>query len=537
MSTLPVTQARSAYARRDWRAVYEHLHPVREELDAEDLVVLAEAAWWLGDVSASRALAERAFEGLLAAGAVEKATDRAQRLALSWGVRGDVAAAMGWLHRAERLLRDLPRGVLHGRQRYLEVGFVLLQQGDTGGSGFDPLAVVTEIRDLAEQHDDATLACFALVVEGLAAISTGETARGFAALDEAMLPVLAGRVDALWAGDVYCTTIHVCDELADLARMREWTASLARWATPLSQTFMYAAVTRVHELQVASAEGDWDLVEEELGRHSESLVGAHGWLSGVGFYELGEVRRLRGDTDDARAAYDRARSFGIDPQPGAALLLRTEGRVGEALAQLRIAIADAPRLGRARLLLPAVELALEVGERAAAEAFASELAGTARFHGTPGLVARAAQASALLSLDAGRPADAVPQLQRAAAVYREQRYRYATAEVHEQLARAHRMLGDTGRADAELATARAIYERLGARPDVDRLSPRSLPGGLTAREAEVLTHVAAGASNRDVARALVISEKTVGRHLANIYTKIGVGSRTAAAAWAREHGL
>src|SRR5690606_19641515 len=83
VSTLSLTQARSAYARRDWRAVYEHLHPVREELDAEDLVVLAEAAWWLGDVPASRALAERAFEGLLTAGAVERAAERAQRLALS----------------------------------------------------------------------------------------------------------------------------------------------------------------------------------------------------------------------------------------------------------------------------------------------------------------------------------------------------------------------------------------------------------------------------------------------------------------------
>ena len=61
------------------------------------------------------------------------------------------------------------------------------------------------------------------------------------------------------------------------------------------------------------------------------------------------------------------------------------------------------------------------------------------------------------------------------------------------------------------------------------------PGGLTKREVEVLAGIAAGASNRDVAKQLFISEKTVGRHLANIYVKLGVSSRTAAAAWAHEN--
>jgi DNA-binding NarL/FixJ family response regulator len=105
------------------------------------------------------------------------------------------------------------------------------------------------------------------------------------------------------------------------------------------------------------------------------------------------------------------------------------------------------------------------------------------------------------------------------------------------MAAAHRAAGDTDRADAETATALAIYRQLGAAPDVARLTARDRPCGLTEREVEVLAAVAAGATNREVASALVISEKTVGRHLANIFTKIGVGTRTAAAAWAREHGL
>jgi DNA-binding NarL/FixJ family response regulator len=69
------------------------------------------------------------------------------------------------------------------------------------------------------------------------------------------------------------------------------------------------------------------------------------------------------------------------------------------------------------------------------------------------------------------------------------------------------------------------------------LAPAALPAGLTAREVEVLRLVATGQSNAQIATALVLSEKTVARHLSNIFSKLGVGSRTAATAYAFEHGL
>ena len=98
-------------------------------------------------------------------------------------------------------------------------------------------------------------------------------------------------------------------------------------------------------------------------------------------------------------------------------------------------------------------------------------------------------------------------------------------------------LGDVRQATAETATAAAIYQRLGAAADVARIATRSHPGGLTEREVEVLSRVSTGLTNREVAAVLVISEKTVSRHLASIFLKAGVSSRTAAAAWAREHHL
>jgi DNA-binding NarL/FixJ family response regulator len=102
-------------------------------------------------------------------------------------------------------------------------------------------------------------------------------------------------------------------------------------------------------------------------------------------------------------------------------------------------------------------------------------------------------------------------------------------------------LGDESSAERELAAARATFRRLGATPMADvassLLAPRSPPGGLTAREVEVLRLVAAGRSNAQIAAELVLSEKTVARHLSNIFGKLVVGSRTAAAAYAFEHGL
>ncbi len=101
------------------------------------------------------------------------------------------------------------------------------------------------------------------------------------------------------------------------------------------------------------------------------------------------------------------------------------------------------------------------------------------------------------------------------------------------MALAHRGLGDADTAAADSATADAIYRQLAV--EVPSTCGDPSPGGLTKREVEVLTQIASGATNREVAQAMVISEKTVGRHLANVYAKLAVSSRTAAVAWAFEN--
>lgn len=528
-----LTDARTAHDRCDWAVSREWFARLRAAggLDVEDLVRLGTAQWWLGEVQESLEVAEEVYRRRLADRLVEEAAQGALELAQTWVTAGDTAIGQAWLGRARQLLSDHPRSRAHGYLAYVELGFGLEDDA--------PLTegVSREIADAGVRFDDPALRCLALVSAGLTAVHAGDVERGFDLLDEAMLPVLAGSVPAIWSGDVYCSVVHVCEALGDTARMRAWTEAMESWATPLSRRFTYYGVSRVHRLQLCSVEGDWGRVERELSGVSRELAPTHGWVAGEGYRELGDVRRLVGDTAGAEVAYGRARDLGIDPQPGEALMLLAEGRGEEAASGLRAALTNTGELGRARMLPAAVEVALAGGHHEEAEQLAARLARTASRYASAGLAARADLATARV-LGAGGDWDrALEHAERAGAVYREQHARYALAQVHEVSAVARRGLGDQPGAAADAATALAVYRGLGARPDAERLLGGHLPGGLTAREVEVLACIASGAANHQVAEQLVISDKTVARHLANIYLKIGVSSRTAAAVWAHDHGV
>ena len=146
-------------------------------------------------------------------------------------------------------------------------------------------------------------------------------------------------------------------------------------------------------------------------------------------------------------------------------------------------------------------------------------------------------------LAAGDPRSALPKLRAAAAGWRDLDAPYETARVRVLIASACRALGDAETADREVAGARATFEQLGATPDVERLdalkqpADRLAPGGLSRREVGVLRLVATGLTNRAIATELVLSERTVERHVSNIFVKIAVTSRAAATAYAYEHHL
>jgi DNA-binding CsgD family transcriptional regulator len=214
------------------------------------------------------------------------------------------------------------------------------------------------------------------------------------------------------------------------------------------------------------------------------------------------------------------------------------------MSSISTALAEATwdRLARAKLLPAQVEIAVTAGNLLAATAAADELEEIAERYATPWLRAVADLARGRLDLIAGNPEAASGALRRALHHWQTLDLPFEVASTRVLLGSASRSVGDAEGAAASFEAAAAIFERLGADADAARARElreggSSLPDGLTAREAEVLRLVSSGRTNKQVARELFLSEKTVARHLSNIFDKIGVSTRAGATAYAFEHNL
>jgi ATP/maltotriose-dependent transcriptional regulator MalT len=275
----------------------------------------------------------------------------------------------------------------------------------------------------------------------------------------------------------------------------------------------------------------------------EQLTSGYGeMVAGAAFYQLAELHRLRGEFDDAEQAYRDALRYGWDVQPGLAQLRLAQGRNGPAAAAIRRALAEATDVRqKARVLPAAVDVLLAVGNLPAAADAASELARIADEYGTSTLQGVAAYAVGAVRLAEGVPERASAPLRRAFQTWRELDVPHEAARARVLIALACRALGDEDAAAMELEAARQVFVELGAVPDTARVDSlhrdSARAGGLSPRELEVVRLLAVGRSNQAIASELVLSEKTVARHVSNIFGKLGVHSRTAAAAYAFEHGL
>jgi DNA-binding NarL/FixJ family response regulator len=523
--------ARTAHGRRDWHASYTAFVRAGEDspLGIDDLDAMAAAAWQLGYGKESLRVAERVYAQLVRTDP-SAAAMKAVEVALAWVTRGDLNIGQGWMNRARRLLEGAPEGPTHGYLAYLDA-LTSLMSRDVEGL---PLRVAT-LRDVCSRLDNPAVTALCHVAEALAAIGEARIVEAYGLIDEAMLPVLADQVPIDWAGDIYCVVLNQCHRLADLPRMRALTQSMERWCNDFAVSANYGGVCDVHRLQLLAATDDYRALEHRLLATSRALEEVNSSAAGEGHYQLGEVRRLLGDADGAYAAFARARALGVEPQPGEALLRCRTGDSDTAWADLRVALAVEDRTGRMRLLRGAVEVALARDHLDEAERHCTEMESTAADYSTPGYRAWAAHARGAILVRREQHEAAIAALQAALREYRTQLSRYEAAQVYEWMAIAHRGLGDQELAAADTATAENIYSQLGIEPA--QVCGADAPGDLTRRELEILRLVASGATNRGVAAQIFISEKTVGRHLANIYAKLGVSTRTAAVAWAREKNL
>jgi DNA-binding CsgD family transcriptional regulator len=541
-TTRPLLLGREAFARQAWGDAHANLSAAdaQSSVEIDDLERLAIAAHMLGLVDDATHAWERAHQAAVRAGDPARAARHAFHLIMGFGGRGEFAQASGWFARAVRLVDEAGPDCVERGYLLIPQALRSLDEGDPSAA-FDFFAQAAAI---ADRFDDLDLATLGRLGRGQSMIALGRTAEGVALLDEAMVAVTSGEVSSINVGIVYCAAIDAFQSLFDLRRAQEWTAALSHWCDSHPDMVPFRGRCLVYRADLMRFHGLWQDAIAEARR-------AHDWLSrppiepaiGENHYLQAELHRLRGDRAKAELDYREASRWGRPPDPGLALLRLADGDREAAAAAIRRAIVEADAFTRPRLLEPSVEIMLALGDIVAARAAAEELAGLADQSGAALLQALAIRSNAAVLLAEGDARGALAAARRAWALWQALDSPYEAARVRVQIGLACRALGDDGTAELELGEARRVFAELGATPDlarVDRLlggADASRPGGLSLREVEVLGLVADGRTNRDIAAELVISERTVDRHVSNIFAKLGVSSRAAATAYAYEHGL
>ncbi len=538
-----LVDGREAFDRQDWAVAYALLAAAgaSEPLDAVDLERFAVVAQLLARDDDGLSVWEQAHHAALAQGDVPRAIRCAFWLTLGSMNRGQAARGAGWLARGTRLLEsnDLDR---------VERGYMLvitaLRSLDAGDAD-QAMVMFSRAVEIADRFEDADLAALARLGRGQSSIGSGDVPGGLPLLDEVMVAVTAGEVSPLVVGIVYCGVIESCHKICDLERASEWTAALTRWCASNRDVVPFKGECLVYRSEIMRFQGVWQDAMDAAEQARDSLVQSPATPAfGAALYQIAELHRLRGGFTLAEAGYRRAHQHGHGPQPGLALLRLAQGRLDAASTALRGSPGDVSGpTERSRLLPACVEIELATDNVAAARSHADELSVLASESAVPLQRANACYALGTVLMAEGEPLAALGPLREARAVWQQNEVPYEVARARVQIGMACRALDDEDAATMEFDAALQVFRELGATPDLARLARMAgaaqtrIAIGLTRREIEVLHLIADGKSNRAIATDLVISDKTVARHVSNILMKLDVPSRSAATAYAYRNAL
>ncbi len=537
VSTAHLSRARELRRASRWEeACAEYAAADAEEaLAVEDLEAFAEVAQVSARGDEAVALLHRVFD--LRVGADE--LDDAAQVAfwLWWALlnTNEVVRASGWLKQTSRTL-----GPDMDASPWLRIPEAM-SHATTGQR-----ARADELLRAIVDEGQGEVVPWALSMWGQTLIDEGRLQDGLDRLDEAMAILLDDGLSPRVTPWIYCAAVRGCCLARDFARARAWNRSMVRWLDSLSSLGgAYLGNCRIYRSRLMLLNGAWPEALDEIAAVCADLDGYTGWVCGHAYYQLGEVRRLRGESDAAEAAYRHAAEHGCPTQPGLALLRLAEGDVDAASAGIRRALTEVTaKPERLDLLKAAVTIHLDEGKIEAARDAVAEFEEITREVTAPAIEAETSAVRGALALSEGDPGRALPLLRRAVGTWQEQDAPHERARLNVLIGQACRALADEDGARLEFSAARETFERLGARPDLARLDRivaatdgASETHGLTRREVEVLCLIARGKANRAIAGELHLSERTVHRHVSNIFTKLDVDSRAAAVAYGIKHRI
>lgn len=498
---------------------------------------LAWVGWYREDGRGALAGFERAYRGFRAAGEPRGAARAATWLAVSLlEFRGAVAVAEGWLERARRLLDGLGPCAEAGMLGLHRAAIALEGMGDT----VTGRAVGAEVGALGRDLGHPDLEFIGRSVEGLALVLEGEVREGMRRLDESAAAAMAGELTApVYTGWACCYVIYACESVREHERAAQWCGEVKLLAERIRLRYLFH-VCRMHLAGAMMGFGAWAEAEQELAEPLAELAATRPGLAAEGVVRLAELRRRQGRLEEAAALFADAEGHPLALAGEAALALEAglARDAADAIERMTRALPAGNRLALVAPLELLVRARLALGDAAGARTACAELARVAERCGTSHLRASARFGEGLVAAAEGATEAARIALEDAVGGFRRARSPYECVLARIELARVLVASGRKQAATRSALTAAGEAERLGAERERERahavlasLEPAPAAGGrLTPRERQVLELVAEGLNDAAIAARLVVSEHTVHRHVANIRTKLGVASRSAAVA-------